>query len=77
VDENSVAHPARPPTRKPRRCEVCGVSSHEKSLVGLRNDRRKGGPRFCLPHHPESMAGSVRSGLLVGIAAELSLAGRT
>jgi hypothetical protein len=26
---------AHPPTRREgRRCEVCGVSSHEKSLVG-------------------------------------------
>jgi hypothetical protein len=47
------------------RCEVCGVSSHVKTLVGLKNDRRRNGPRFCLPHHPDSMAGSVRSGSLV------------
>jgi hypothetical protein len=49
------------PTRETRCCAVCGVSSHEKSLVGLRNDRRSNGPRFCLPHHPDSMAGSVGS----------------
>jgi hypothetical protein len=66
VDEKSVAHPAHPPNREARRCEVCGVSSHEKALVGLRNDRRRSGPRFCLPHHPESLAGSVRSAALVG-----------
>jgi hypothetical protein len=49
---------AHPPTRQSPRCEVCGVSSHEKTLVGLKNDRRKDGLRYCLPHHPESMAGS-------------------
>jgi hypothetical protein len=59
---------APPPTREARCCEVCGVSSHEKTLVGLKNDRRRGGPRFCLPHHPDSMAGgdAVRSADLVG-----------
>jgi hypothetical protein len=39
-------------------CKVCGVSSHQKTLVGLRNDRRKDGPRFCLPHHPDSFVGA-------------------
>ena len=63
---------AHPPAREGRRCEVCVVSSYEKSLVGLRNDRRKDGPRFCLPHHPESMAASVGPASLVGAAAELS-----
>jgi hypothetical protein len=48
------------------RCEVCGVSSHEKALVGLKNDRSKDGPRFCLPHHPESMAGSVQASTFAG-----------
>jgi SWIM zinc finger len=38
------------------KCEVCGVGSDEKSLLGLRNDHHKGGPRYCLPHHPESMS---------------------
>jgi ribosomal protein S14 len=57
---------AQPPTRESRRCEVCGVSSHEKTLVGLKNDRRRNGSRFCLPHHPESLAGSVLSVALVG-----------
>jgi hypothetical protein len=37
-------------------CEVCGVSSYEKTLIGLRNDRRRNGPRYCLPHHPDSLA---------------------
>jgi hypothetical protein len=41
------------------RCEVCGVSSHEKTLVGLRNDRRRGGPKYCLPHHPDSLGGEI------------------
>jgi hypothetical protein len=40
-------------------CEVCGVSSHKKTLVGLRNDRRRGGPKYCLSHHPESMSGDT------------------
>jgi hypothetical protein len=59
---------AQAPTRGGSRCEVCGVSSHEKTLVGLKNDRSKAGPRFCLPHHPDSMAGgdAVRSADLVG-----------
>ena len=56
----SLAHPAHPSTREASRCEVCGFSSHEKALVGLRNDRRRNGPRFCLTHHPDSMAGSVQ-----------------
>ena len=58
---------AHSPTRQSRRYEVCGVSSHEKTLVGPKNDRSKDGPRFCLPHHPNSMAGSdaVRSADLV------------
>ena len=66
MDEKSVAHPAHPPTREKRCCDVCGVSSHEKTLVGLKNDRRRNGPKFCLPHHPDSMAGSVRSGSFLG-----------
>jgi hypothetical protein len=65
VDEKSVAHAAHPPTRKGSRCEVCGVSSHEKPLLGLRNDYRPNGPRFCLTHHPNSMAGSVQAFALV------------
>jgi hypothetical protein len=68
---------AHPTNCEVRRCEVCGVSSHEKSLVGIKNDRSKGGPRFCLLHHPDSMTSSVRSDSLVGAAAELSLSGRT
>ncbi len=43
-------------------CEVCGVGSHEKTLVGIKNDRRRGGPRWCLPHHPESMSQTFLSG---------------
>jgi hypothetical protein len=66
------AHPAKL-TRGGRRCEVCGVSSNEKTLVGLRNDRRRNGPRFCLAHHPDSMAGSVRFVSLAGSAAGLSV----
>jgi hypothetical protein len=57
---------ALPPTHKRRCCEVCGVSSHEKTLVGLRNDRRRNGPRFCLSHHPDSLAGSVQTFAFVG-----------
>jgi hypothetical protein len=56
-------------TGETRRCEVCGVSSHEKTLVGLRNDRRRNGPRFCLPHHPDSMAGSGFAGSASFVAA--------
>jgi hypothetical protein len=66
VDKKSVAHSAHPPTRETRRCEVCGVSSHEKTLVGLRNDRRRNGPCFCLTHHPDSLARLVQANALVG-----------
>jgi hypothetical protein len=66
VDEKSVAHPAHPSIREGSHCEVCGVSSHEKTLVGLKNDRRRKGPRFCLPHHPDSLAGSVQASAFVG-----------
>ena len=66
---------AHPSTREGSRCEVCGVSSHEITLVGLRNDRSKYGPRFCLPHHPESMAASVGPASLVVATAEPSLSG--
>ena len=41
------------------RCDVCGISSEEKALVGIRNDRRRHGPKYCLPHHPESMSGGT------------------
>ena len=40
------------------RCEVCGASSCEKTLIGVRNDRRRHGPKYCLPHHPESVSGA-------------------
>jgi hypothetical protein len=62
----SLAHQAHPPTRKGSHCKVCGISSHEKALMGLRNDYRPNGPRFCLPHHPNSMAGSAQSFAFVG-----------
>jgi hypothetical protein len=39
--------------RQPSRCEVCGCSSQEKALVGLKNDRRRNGPRWCVAHHPD------------------------
>jgi len=57
--------PHHEPTTPCGRCAVCGVSSSVKTLVGLKNDRRRNGPKFCLPHHPDSMAGSLRSGSLV------------
>jgi hypothetical protein len=63
---------AHPPAREGCHCEVCGVSSHEKTLVGLKNDRRRSGPRFCLPHHPESMAGDLGSGSFAVAGVELS-----
>ncbi len=37
------------------KCEVCGVGSHEKTLIGMRGDRQRDGRRWCLPHHPESL----------------------
>jgi hypothetical protein len=52
--------PTPTPTKNGTRCEVCGVSSHETTLAGLRGDRSKDGPRFCLPHHPDSLGGSVQ-----------------
>jgi len=48
------------------RCEVCGVGSHEKTLVGIRNDHRRGGLMYCLPHHPESLAGTLADLTVVG-----------
>jgi len=38
-----------------RVCEVCGVPATERTLIGLKNDRRRNGPRWCLSHHPASM----------------------
>ncbi len=49
-----------------RTCEECGISSFERTLLGLRNDRSKDGPRYCLPHHPDSLAGSARASAIVG-----------
>jgi hypothetical protein len=40
-------------------CQTCGVSSSEKALLGLRNDHDRHGPRYCLVHHPESLAGTL------------------
>jgi hypothetical protein len=40
--------------RRVRRCEACGAPATEKTLVGLEGDRRREGPRWCLPHHPAS-----------------------
>jgi hypothetical protein len=34
-------------------CAGCGVSSHERALVGTRNDRRREQPRWCVRCHPE------------------------
>jgi len=48
------------------RCEVGGVGSHEKTLVGIRNDHRRGGLMYCLPHHPESLAGTLADLTVVG-----------
>lgn len=62
----SIRNSGEKVSRPEARCEVCGVSSHERTLVGLKNDRSKDGPRFCLPHHPDSLAGSVQSTVFVG-----------
>lgn len=40
-------------------CPVCGVSSRERTLVGRRGDRRRDGQRWCLPHHPGSIAATL------------------
>jgi hypothetical protein len=50
------------------RCEVCSTPSSEKALVGIRNDHRRGGPRYCLPHHPENMSLSVGNAVLDRLA---------
>jgi hypothetical protein len=42
-----------------RTCEVCGVPATAVTLVGLKNDRRREGPRYCLPHHPDSLNGRL------------------
>jgi hypothetical protein len=43
--------------REPSRCEECGVSSHDRALVGTRNVRERNQPMWCLEHHPEFLAG--------------------
>jgi len=43
------------PASEIRCCEACGVPSSEVTLIGLKNDRRREGPRYCLPHHPDSL----------------------
>jgi hypothetical protein len=50
------------------RCEVYGAGSSEKALVGIRNDHRRHGPRYCLPHHPENRNPSVGSEVLDRLA---------
>ena len=40
-------------SRQPSKCAWCGVSSHERALVGTRNDRRREQPRWCVRCHPE------------------------
>jgi len=40
-------------------CEVCGAPSSERTLIGLKNDRRRDGERYCLPHHPDSLNGGA------------------
>jgi hypothetical protein len=52
--------------RRYSKCEVCGVPSSEKTLMGIHNDRSRHGPRYCVPHHPESM-NSLVSGSLEGL----------
>lgn len=42
-----------------RTCAECGVSSHERSLVGLKNDRRSDGPRWCVRCHPRFVGNEV------------------
>jgi hypothetical protein len=45
--------------RSVRTCEVCGVAASKVTLIGLKNDRRREGPRYCLPHHPDSINGRL------------------
>jgi hypothetical protein len=37
--------------RSVRTCEVCGAVATERTLIGLKNDRRRNGPRWCLARH--------------------------
>jgi len=48
--------------RSVQRCEVCGILATEVTLIGLKNDRRRGGPRWCLAHHPASTPGLISDG---------------
>jgi hypothetical protein len=48
-----------PEVRPVRTCEVCGIPATEVTLIGLKNDRRREGPRYCLPHHPDSLNGRL------------------
>src|SRR5215218_8381817 len=51
--------------RRIRQCETCGVPATEKTLVGLRGDRRRHGERYCLPHHPSSMNATALAGVVL------------
>jgi len=53
--ESIPTHSPEVPVREVRCCEVCGVPATERTLIGLKNDRRRNGPRWCLSHHPSSM----------------------
>jgi hypothetical protein len=56
---SAFAQPATKEKRRIRACEVCGVSATAVTLAGLKNDRRREGPRYCLRHHPDSLNGRL------------------
>jgi hypothetical protein len=45
--------------RSVRTCAVCGFAATEVTLIGLKNDRRRQGLRYCLPHHPDFLNGRL------------------
>ncbi len=48
----SLRESTRKVSGEPRRCGECGVSADERVLVGLKNDRRRNGLRYCIRCHP-------------------------
>jgi len=63
--ESIPTHSPELPAREVRRCEVCGVPATERTLIGLKNDRRRHGPRWCLAHHPSSMNATAVVGVVL------------
>ncbi len=46
-------------SRQPKPCAGCGVSSHERPLLGTKNVRRRDQPMWCLRCHPRFAGGDA------------------